>query len=284
MLSRKISSWAPYLRQSELDIRQADAILQELWDRDVRAWQKYWVPVFRKFARDLAVDAHLSMGQIVFDIGTGTGIAALEALKHVKPGGIVLGIDRSGPILTRAEAEHANVRNVCFLKMNSEDLIFPDELFDAAISNCGISSTAFPATVAEIFRVLRKGGSVTFNDWHLIDDPSKRLRGQRMALGTSEHVGNRYSNPRAQAEELQRVGFGKIRFKKRTYKIRLPSIQNYLAMRFDREALRQELRELSKSQRAALTRELKTGLKQFMRKAHFVIEWEVTFTYAIRPR
>jgi ubiquinone/menaquinone biosynthesis C-methylase UbiE len=284
-----------------LDIEQADAILQELWDRDVRAWQKYWVPVFRKFARDLAVDAHLSMGQIVLDIGTGTGIAALEVLKHVKPGGIVLGIDRSGPILTLAEAEHANVRNVCFLKMNSEDLIFPDELFDAAISNCGISSTAFPATVAEIFRVLRKGGSLTFNDWHLIDvpahrvfsqilrrhrtdDPSKRLRGQRMALARSEHVGNRYSNPRVQAEELQRVGFGKIRFKKRTYKIRLPSIQNYLAMRFDREALRQELRELSKSQRAALTRELKTGLKQFMRKGRFVIEWKVTFTHAIKPR
>lgn len=283
-----------------MDAEKADAILQKLWDRDAAAWLEHWVPVFRKFARDLAGDANLKTGQVVLDVGTGTGIAAIDALKYVRPGGIVLGIDRSGPILKLAEVEHANVRNVCFLKMNSEHLIFPNELFDAGISNCGISPTVFRGTVAEIFRVLRRGGSLTFNDWHLIDvpvhrafseilrrhrtnNPSKRLKATRMALATSEQAGNRFSNPEVQVAELKRAGFRKMRIKQRTYKISLRGIQDYLAMRFDREALGQELRELSKSERAVLTRELKSGLEQFMQNGRFVIEWKVRFTCAAKP-
>ena len=283
-----------------MDIEKADAILQKLWDRDAAAWREHWVPVFRKFACDLVGYANLKTGQVLLDVGTGTGIAAIDALNYVRPGGIVLGIDRSDPILKLAEIEHSNIRNVCFLKMNSERLIFPNELFDVVISNCGISPTAFRGTVAEIFRVLRRGGSLTFNDWRLIDvpvhrvfseilrmhrtnRPSKKLKAIRMALATSEHVGNRFSNSEVQVGELKRAGFRKMRIKQRTYKISLRGIQDYLAMRFDREAVRQELRGLSKSERAVLTRGLKSGLKQFMQKGRFVIEWKVRFTCAVKP-
>lgn len=283
-----------------MDIEKADAILQKLWDRDAAAWREHWIPIFRKFARDLTGDANLKTGQVVLDVGTGTGIAAIDALKYLRPGGIVLGIDRSDPILKLAEIEHANVRNVCFLKTNSERLIFPNELFDAVISNCGISPTVFRGTVAEIFRVLRRGGSLTFNDWHLIEvpvhrvfseilrthrsnRPSRKLKAIRMALATSEQAGNRFSNSEVQVRELKRAGFRKIRIKERTYKISLRGIQDYLAMRFDREALRQELTGLSKSERAVMTRELKSGLKQFIRNGRFVIEWKVRFTCAVKP-
>lgn len=104
-----------------------------------------------------------------------------------------------------------------------------------------------------------------------------------MALATSEHIGNRYSDPKVQAQELRRAGFRNIRFKKRNYKIKLSGIHNYLAMRFDREALRQELKELSRAERAALDGELKKGLKQFMLNGRFTIEWKVRFTHAIKP-
>jgi ubiquinone/menaquinone biosynthesis C-methylase UbiE len=282
-----------------LNVQKADAILSELWDKDVRAWQKGWVPVFQKFAHDLAVDAKLKTGQIVLDIGTGTGIAANCAVKYVRPGGIVLGIDRSSPILQLAQRE-SRIGNVCFVKMNSSRLIFPNGLFDAVISNCGISPTVFPETVSEAFRVLREGGSLTLSDWRLVDvpahrifseilrqhrtnNPSRRLSEYRMALATTEHIGNRYSNPIAQTAELKRAGFRKAHSVERTYRIVLHGIRDYLVMRFDREALRQELKELSQHEKAALTRHLKSGLQQFMRKERFVFEWKVRFTRTTKP-
>jgi len=278
-----------------------EKILQVLWDKDATAWRRQWVPVFEKFARDLVADASLSTGQIVLDIGTGTGIAAMEALKRVKPGGIVLGIDRSQPILHLAEAEHRNVRNVCFLKMNSERLIFPDKLFDAAISNCGISSVTFRKTVSEIFRVLRSGRSLTFNDWRLIDvpvhrvfseilrrhrtaNPSRKLSALRFALAELERVGAKFSDSKVQLEELKRAGFGNVRFKTRNYRIIMRDAQAYLAMRFSREALKQELRELSATRRRGLMKDLGIGLKQFTRNGRLIVDWKVRFTRATKPR
>lgn len=283
-----------------MNVKKADAILSELWDKDVAAWRKHWVPIFEKFARDLVADAKLTTGQIVLDIGTGTGIAAMHAVKYVKPGGIAVGIDRSVPILTFAEKEYSRIGNVCFVKMNSERLTFPDLLFDTVISNCGIAPTVFPETTVEAFRVLRKGGKLVFSDWRLVDvpvhrvfseilrqhrtnHPSQRLIAYRTALKTTEHIGNSYSNPDAQNAELRRAGFTATRCKERIYRIALSGIRDYLAMRFEREALRQELRELSLHERSTLTRALKSGLEQFMRRGRFVIEWKVRFTIARRP-
>jgi hypothetical protein len=76
-----------------LNVEEADRILQDLWDRDAVAWDTYWVPIFRRFAHDLVTDAHISVGQVVLDVGTGTGVAAMEAVRRSRPSGIILGID-----------------------------------------------------------------------------------------------------------------------------------------------------------------------------------------------
>jgi ubiquinone/menaquinone biosynthesis C-methylase UbiE len=286
---------------AKLNIKEADAILQELWDKDVKPWDEHWVPVFRRFARDLVTDAHVSTGQVVLDIGTGTGVAAMEAVKRTKSKGMVLGIDRSEPMLEVARVKAASVKNLSFVMMNSEHMTFPDEYFDAATSNCGISYAAFHETVAEIFRVLRRGGSFTFNDWHLIDvpahrtfgeilrqhrtgHPSKKLRTSRTAIATMEHVGNKYSDPRVQAQELEGVGFRSMQVSQRNYRILLPSLTEYLDMRLEREALKRELSELSKVQRTAFVGGLRAGLRHFVRKSRFVMEWKVTFTNVRKPR
>lgn len=284
-----------------MNIGEADAILQELWDKDVQAWDTYWVPIFRRFARHLVSDAHISAGHVVLDIGTGTGVAAMEAVRRARADGIVLGIDRSAPMLELARTKYANAKNVSFLKMDAERMTFPDDFFDAVISNCGMSYTTFHETIAEIFRVVRKGGSFTFNDWHLIDvpahrtfseilrrhrteHPSENLSSRRAAVAMMEHVGNRYSDLEVQAEELERVGFTNMRVRERDYRIRLSSVREYLAMRLEREALRQELSELSKAQRVAFMKELRAGLRRFMHNGRFVMEWKVTFTHVTKSR
>lgn len=283
-----------------MEVGKAEKIIQGFWDTDVRVWDKRWVPIFRMFAQDLVSDAHISTGQVVLDIGTGTGVAAVEAARRVKPGGIILGIDRSAQMVSQAEAKRGKLRNICYIRMNAERTIFPGELFDAVISNCGVSYAVYHETLAEAFRVLRRGGLFAFNEWHLVDvpvhksfseilrhhrteRPSKKLAAMRAAIATMEHVGNRYADPKVQVAELKRAGFADVRFKRRHYQIRLPRIRDYLALRFEREALKRELDELPKVQREAFVKELKTELQRFVRRGRLVIDWRVTFTRARRP-
>lgn len=287
---------------SQIGVEQADQIVQRLWDRDVRAWNRHWAPIFRKFARDLVSDAKLSRGKIVLDIGTGTSLAALEAARYVKPGGLVLALDRSRAMLKFAElaAKRARVRNVMFFEMNGDRMLFPDELFDAALSNCGIAYTTFPAAVAEAFRVLRKGGTFVLNDWHLKDvqahrvfggilqqhrtnHPSKRLREERTAMATFERTGSRYSDLNELVIELQRAGFAETQAKYRTYRIKLRGVQEFLAMRLEREALKRELRELTQAKRRMMLDELRGGLKPFVRKGRFIFDWKVAYVSARKP-
>jgi ubiquinone/menaquinone biosynthesis C-methylase UbiE len=283
-----------------LNVEEADRILQDLWDRDAVAWDTYWVPIFRRFARNLVTDAHISVGQVVLDVGTGTGVAAMEAVRQSKPSGIVLGIDRSAPMLELARQRYAKVKNLSFLMMDAERMTFPDGFFDAAISNSGMSYATFHETIAEIFRVIKGGGSFAFNDWHLIDvpahrtfseilrrhrieHPSENLSRCRAAVAVMEHVGNQYSDAKVQAEELERVGFTRVQVKQREYNIRLPQIRDYIVMRLEREALKQELKELSKAQRAAFMKELRVGLRQFIQTGGFIMKWNVTFTHVTKP-
>jgi hypothetical protein len=39
-----------------MGLERADQIVIELWDEDAKAWQFYWVPIFRRFAQDLILD------------------------------------------------------------------------------------------------------------------------------------------------------------------------------------------------------------------------------------
>jgi enamine deaminase RidA (YjgF/YER057c/UK114 family) len=98
-----------------------------------------------------------------------------------------------------------------------------------------------------------------------------------------EHVGHEYSHLKVQAEAMERIGFVNVRVTQRNYKISLSGIREYLVMRLKREAVSQELKELSKRERTAFVRELRTELKPFMRNGRFMVEWKVTFTHADKP-
>jgi SAM-dependent methyltransferase len=281
-----------------MNVLQADHVLQGLWNQDIDAWKKWWVPIFRKFARDLALYVKVTPGQVVLDVGTGTGVAALAVAKHLGPNGLVVGIDRSESVLARAEAAKGNRKNVRFFKMNAEQLVFPSGFFDLAVSNSGISYAAFQQTIAEIFRVVRKDGCFVFGDWHLIDvpvhrtfsevlrrhrtnAPSDRLRLEREAIATMEKAGN--WDTTMQMEALELIGFTDTQVKERNYKIRLRGVQDYLNLRFERVALKHELGELSDSQRSALLGELTERLKTYLVDTGFIFDWKVKFIRTHKP-
>lgn len=284
-----------------MNLTEADKFAQELWNLDVIPWDRYWVPIFRKFARDLVLNANLKPAQLILDIGTGTGIAAFEAAKRIRRG-FVIGIDRSQQMinLARKNSVKMKLENVFFIEMNAEQTVFPDGLFDRVLSNCGISYATLPQTSREVLRVLHKGGQFTLNDWRLIDvpahrefseilrkhrtrHPSRKLCRWREAASTLESFGNQYLDLKKEALLLEEAGFEKVRISTKKYRVLLPSIQTYLNMRLDRIALKQELVELSPNRRTEFITDLRRSLRRHVRNGRFTINWKLNFIQAEKP-
>ncbi len=107
------------------------------------------------------LDANLSPGEVVLDLGSGAGLDSLIAARQVGPSGRVMGVDLSEAMVAKARANAAAVglSTVEFRQSYAEALPAGAGAFDAVIVN-GLLNLApeKPVVVREIFRVLRSGG------------------------------------------------------------------------------------------------------------------------------
>jgi demethylmenaquinone methyltransferase/2-methoxy-6-polyprenyl-1,4-benzoquinol methylase len=114
---------------------------------------------WRERAADLA---RLRPGQSALDVCCGTGDLALELAQRVTPGGRVVGLDFSEPMLelAREKSEDAGVP-VRWVQGNALELPFPDGEFDACTVGFGVRNVVdLDRGIAEMARVVRPGGRV----------------------------------------------------------------------------------------------------------------------------
>jgi len=284
--------------RGKMSLTEADSVMRSLWDRDAGVWDRYWVPVFSLFARDLVADASLLPGDVVLDLGTGSGVAAIEACRAVPSLGVVVGIDRSEAMirLARKRAARAHLRNIRFHKMTAEDLRFPDEFFDAVISNCGIDFAEFSKDLKEALRVLKPNGVLVFNDWRVADvkphlvfnevldkyrtlTPSPQLARDRRAVAIAD--------PSISSERLLEmaydVGFRGVLLRNRRYRVRMERTSDYIRMRLCRATTRREISEMPLTQRRLFLSELRKRLQEFVKGNRFVFDWGVFYIHAEKP-
>lgn len=112
-------------------------------------------------------------GEAVLDLGCGAGFDAFVAAQLVGPTGRVVGIDMSPEMIAVAEAglKETDFPNVEFRLTQVEDLPFPNESFDVALSNGVLNLIPDkPGALREIIRVLRPGGRLQACDIGLAGD------------------------------------------------------------------------------------------------------------------
>lgn len=110
----------------------------------------------------------LSSGDAVLDVCCGAGASALPAGRAVGPAGHVLGLDLAQPLLAlaRQRAAELGLTNVSFRECDATTSGLESDSFNAVVCVFGVFFAAdMPAFVAEIWRLLRPGGTLAITTW-----------------------------------------------------------------------------------------------------------------------
>ena len=127
----------------------------------------------RQVTEGIAEYIDLPDGGLALDVGCGSGALAIACAKRF-PHASVLGVDTWGPEylaysrkVCERNAKAEGVTNVRFEKGNANHLDYPDETFDAVMSNYvyhNIAGKNRQELIRETLRVLKKGGTFAIHD------------------------------------------------------------------------------------------------------------------------
>ena len=140
-------------------------------DRVGQTWARFQTLLDRQVG-PLGHDALLALapqaGERIVDVGCGCGETTLQLAERVGPGGKVLGLDVSSPMLevarTRTPTQWSSV--VEYRRGDAQVEPLPPASFDALYSRFGVMFFADPrAAFANLKRALKPGGRLAFVCW-----------------------------------------------------------------------------------------------------------------------
>lgn len=129
--------------------------------------------------------AGLKTGETVLDLGCGGGFDCFLAARQVGDTGKIIGVDMTPEMIdkARANAKKSDYGNVEFRLGEIENLPVADDSIDVILSNCVINLSPDKARVlAEAYRVLRKGGRLSFSDILATEPLSPELQNNEEAI------------------------------------------------------------------------------------------------------
>jgi SAM-dependent methyltransferase len=105
-------------------------------------------------------------GERVIDVGCGCGDTTVELARRVAPGGAVLGVDISAPMLARARARAGSDKAVTFEHGDAQVHGFAEAAYDLVFSRFGVMFFSDPvAAFGNLRSALKPGGRLAFVCW-----------------------------------------------------------------------------------------------------------------------
>jgi ubiquinone/menaquinone biosynthesis C-methylase UbiE len=173
----------------------------------------------------------------VLDVGTGTGLAAIEAAGRILPGGRVLATDLSGSMLDLARkiVDEKGIENIDCYPMPAERLDVDGETFDRVICHFGLSFFQEPEkALREMYRVLKYDGRVVISTWAkqemapvlgIMDKTLKQLHPELESTGAPSVFG--YGDEEIFKNALEDAGFENVKLESITHSARYRQPDDY---------------------------------------------------------
>jgi SAM-dependent methyltransferase len=108
----------------------------------------------------------LRPGVRALELGCGTGVF-LERV--AASGATIAGIDLSSDLLARARERLSGRANLALVRGNAEKMPFPDGSFDTVYGSSILHHLSLDRSLAESFRLLRRGGVVAFAEPNILN-------------------------------------------------------------------------------------------------------------------
>jgi ubiquinone/menaquinone biosynthesis C-methylase UbiE len=126
------------------------------------AFARFSLITTQPLARTVVDEAAIRPGERVLDIGTGSGIVAIEAAGRMSAGGRIVGVDLSRQMLTQAALHARQIPGrdrIALAETDAEHLPFANATFDCVVSLFALLHFPNPAqALSEMRRVLKPNG------------------------------------------------------------------------------------------------------------------------------
>ena len=156
---------------ADLDQHQQQAIIRDRFTRTAEVFGNAVMQTRAVEAEILAEMVAAKKTDWAVDLACGTGALAVAFAQHVR---WIMGLDLTPAMLAVAQrtAREANARNIAFALGNAQDIPFPDESLDLALSSYALHHVPEPGRViGEMARVLKRGGRAGIIDIFVPEDP-----------------------------------------------------------------------------------------------------------------
>jgi ubiquinone/menaquinone biosynthesis C-methylase UbiE len=237
-------------------------------------YQEKFVPViFQPWAPVLLDATGIVEGSAVLDVACGTGVVTRALSQRVGPDGRVVGLDFSPAMIAVAESVPIfGGASIEWVEASAQEMPFEIGEFDTVVCQQGFQF--FPekdAAAAEIYRVLKQGGTLGLAIW---DNLQKNKLFLLMDESANHHVGaSPFTSPFGYSEQepirrvLSNAGFSDIAIESRSQIVEAESGADYISVNIEgAAAVLPELKAMSPQERTELINKMTDDLNETIEK------------------